>query len=135
MWALSRRAFNRLILWPIRRLSVSSWVSPGPLRPIPPFCLSRWVHPLISLVERWFNWASSTWSLPMCVVALDANISNISSVLSMTLTLSFSSRFLACDAESWWLTITSSAHEDSTKILISSNLPLLIKANKMKLKF
>lgn len=30
----------------------------------PPFCLSRWVQPRTSMVERWVSLASSTWSFP-----------------------------------------------------------------------
>ena len=81
----SNLSLSLLILLPISLLSVSSWVSPGPLKPIPPFCLSRCVQPLISLVERCFNWASSTCNLPIWDDALEANISRISSVLSITL--------------------------------------------------
>ena len=35
-----------------RRRSVSSCVSPGPRRPIPPFCRSRWVQPRTSRVRH-----------------------------------------------------------------------------------
>ena len=40
---LTRSSLERICLIRIasRRRSVSSWVSPGPLRPIPPFCRSR----------------------------------------------------------------------------------------------
>ena len=118
--------FNLLILLPISLLSVSSWVSPGPLNPIPPFCLSRWVQPLISLVDRCFNWASSTWSLPMWDDALVAKISRINSVLSITLLFKIFSKFLACEADKEWLTITNSISPLDAIPLSNSNLPFEI---------
>ena len=44
-----RSTFTRC---PIRRRSVSSCVSPGPRKPMPPFCRSRWVQPPARRVER-----------------------------------------------------------------------------------
>ena len=39
--SLARRPRSALTRWPSSRRSVSSWVSPGPRKPIPPFCRSR----------------------------------------------------------------------------------------------
>ena len=80
----------------INRLSVSNWVSPGPRRPIPPLCLSRCDQPRTNLVERYFNWAISTWSFPSLVLARFAKISKINATLSITLQFKNKVRFLCC---------------------------------------
>ena len=41
----ARRSFRSFTRSPMSRRSVSSCVSPGPRRPMPPFCRSRWVQP------------------------------------------------------------------------------------------
>ena len=96
-------AFNSFsisnILCRICRLSVSSFVSPGPLVSMPPPSLDR-VRPIpVSLGRRYLSWASSTCSLPSFELALLANISRIRDVLSMTLIPIISSRFLICAAD------------------------------------
>ena len=66
----SRPFFRRLILALISRLSVSIWVSPGPLVPIPPPRRSRWDHCPASLGSRYSCCASSTCRLPSRLRAL-----------------------------------------------------------------
>ncbi len=67
-----------------KRRSVSSWVSPGPRKPIPPFCLSRWVQPRTRRVAIWRSCASSTCNFPSWVRARWAKISKIRPVRSIT---------------------------------------------------
>ena len=50
--------------WIRTRPIMPSWVSPGPRRPMLPFCCSRWVQPRTSWVDRCLSWASSTCNLP-----------------------------------------------------------------------
>jgi len=68
----------------IRRRSVSNWVSPGPRKPMPPFCRSRWVQPLTSRLARCESCASSTCSLPSKLRARCAKISKNQAVRSNT---------------------------------------------------
>ena len=78
----SRRAcWMRL---PIRRRSVSSWVSPGPRRPMPPFWRSRWVQPRTRRVDRCRSCASSTSSLPSALRARCAKMSRMRPARSST---------------------------------------------------
>ena len=87
----------RTIRSPIRRRSVSIWVSPGPPRkPKPPRCRSRWVHERTRR-ERWyFRCASSTCSAPSAVRARWPKISRMSPVRSMTLQPKAFSRLRCC---------------------------------------
>ena len=118
-WTLLSFLLIVLILWFIRRLSVSNCFSPGPpLKPIPPLCLSKWLQPLTSLVDKCDNWANSTWSLPVWLLALNAKISNISPVLSKTLDLNIVSRFLSWEGDRSWLKITKSIVKSFTLFFI-----------------
>ena len=112
-----------LIRLPINLLSVSSWVSPGPLKPIPPFCLSRWLHPLTNRVDRKLSWASSTCSFPISLWARAAKISKINPVLSRTREHNNFSRFLSCEGESSQSKTTNLIFSDSTILLSSSAFP------------
>ena len=62
------------------RRSVSSWVSPGPRKPMPPFCRSRWVQPRTKRVAKCESCASSTCSLPSKLRARCAKISRYQAV-------------------------------------------------------
>ena len=73
------------------RRSVSSWRSPGPRVPMPPWVRDRWVHSRVRRGSWYSSWASSTWRRPSWVWAWSAKMSRISRLRSMTLTLSSSS--------------------------------------------
>ena len=112
----SRDAIFSLIL----RLSISSFVSPGPLAPnepddaAPPCRESSFPRPT-SLGEVYFSCASSTWSRPSLVLAWSAKMSRMSMLLSITETsdeISSSIDFI-CDGESSPSNTTSSAPRDS----------------------
>jgi len=95
--SLSLSSFTRL---PSRRRSVSSWVSPGPRRPIPPRWRSRWVQPRTSRVARCSSCASSTWSLPSWERARWAKMSRMRLLRSTTRAASARSRLRLCPPES-----------------------------------
>lgn len=117
---------SRLIRFPISRLSVSNWVSPGPLLPIPPAILERCVHMLVSLGRRYFSCANSTWSLASAVWARIAKMSRISAVLSKTLTSSIFSRFRFCAGDSSSSAMIASQSLVSSMALSSSTFPFPI---------
>ena len=87
----STRSFIFVIRVRMIRRSVSSWLSPGPREPMPPWVRDRWVHSRVSRGSWYSSWASSTWSRPSWVWAWSAKMSRISRLRSMTLTLSSSS--------------------------------------------
>ena len=66
-------------------MSYSSLVSPGPRRPMPPFCCISAVPWPPRRGSKYFNCASSTCSFPSCVRARWAKISKINRVRSITL--------------------------------------------------
>ena len=68
------------------RRSVSSWVSPGPREPMPPWVRERWVHSRVRRGSWYSSWASSTWSRPSWLRACWAKMSRISPLRSITLT-------------------------------------------------
>ena len=103
----STRSFIFAIRVRMIRRSVSSWLSPGPREPIPPWVRDRWVHSLVRRGSWYSSWASSTWRRPSWVWAWSAKMSRISRLRSMTLTLSSSSR-----ARCWAGDSSSSAIED-----------------------
>ena len=80
----------------IRRRSISSFFSPGPLVPIPPPSLDIALPQPVSLVCWYLSCASSTCILPSLVDALAAKISRMIRVLSITFTSSSSCRFFIC---------------------------------------
>ena len=90
---------------------------------MPPFCRSRCVHPLTSLVDRCPSCASSTWSLPSKVLARCAKMSSISARRSRTLHWTWRSRLRSCAGLSGRSRRTTSAPCDSTASRISSALP------------
>src|SRR5690606_21604079 len=107
------------------RRSVSSWVSPGPRRPIePPRWRSRWVQPRTRRVAMCLSWASSTCSLPSWLRARWAKMSRIRPVRSTTRRSSAFSRLRSWPGVSGWFTSTRSAPVASHTALISSSLPL-----------
>ena len=85
-----------ILSFTIRR-SVSISVSPGPLVPTPPPCLSRCFHIPFNLGRMYWYWASSTWVLAWAVLARLANMSRIRSLRSMVLTFSSFSIFWICE--------------------------------------
>ena len=92
--------FNWLIRSWIRLLSTSSFVSPGPLVPIPPPSLDREFLSPTRRTARYLNCASSTWIFPSLVFARAAKISRMIIVRSMTFVSRASSRFFNCAGES-----------------------------------
>ena len=84
----STRSFILAIRVRMIRRSVSSWLSPGPREPMPPWVRDRWVHSLVSRGSWYSSCASSTWRRPSWVWAWSAKMSRISRLRSMTLTLS-----------------------------------------------
>lgn len=106
-----------------KRRSVSSWVSPGPRKPIPPFCLSRWVQPRTRRVARWRSCASSTCNLPSWVRARWAKISKIRPVRSMTRHSHKRSRLRSCAGLRAWSKRTTEAPVALTASAISTALP------------
>src|SRR5690606_18154842 len=110
------------------RRSVSSWVSPGPRRPMePPRWRSRWVQPRTRRVAMCRSWASSTCSLPSALRARWEKISRIRPVRSTTRRCSAFSRLRSCTGVSGWLTRTRSAPVASAAAFTSSSLPLPIR--------
>ena len=80
-----------------RRRSVSIWLSPGPLVPMPPSIRpaprrSRWVQSPRMRAMLYSSWASSTCSLPSAEWAWSAKMSRITAVRSITGTPSAASR-------------------------------------------
>ena len=69
------------------RRSVSSWLSPGPREPMPPWVRERWVQRRVRRGSWYSSCASSTWRRPSWVCACWAKMSRISRLRSMTLTL------------------------------------------------
>ena len=111
-----------------RRRSVSSWVSPGPRRPMaPPRWRSRWVQPRTSRVAMWRSCANSTCSLPSWLRARWAKMSRIRPVRSTTRRSSAFSRLRSWTGVSAWLTSTRSAPVASQAAFTSSNLPVPIR--------
>ena len=106
-----------------KRRSVSSWVSPGPRKPIPPFCLSRWVQPRTRRVARWRSCASSTCNLPSWVRARWAKISKIRPVRSITRHSHKRSRLRSCAGLRAWSKRTTEAPVALTASAISTALP------------
>ena len=101
-----RTCSTRSFIFEIRvrmiRRSVSSWLSPGPREPMPPWVRERCVHSRVRRGSWYSSWASSTWSRPSWVWAWSAKMSRISRLRSMTLTLrsSSSARCWAGDSSS-----------------------------------
>ena len=93
-------SFRAVILLRIRRRSVSSFFSPGPLVPIPPPSLDKEARRPTRRALLYRSCANSTWILPSLVVACFAKISRIRSVLSITLHSSSCSRLFICAGES-----------------------------------
>ena len=116
----SRSSFTRCA---IRRRSVSSCVSPGPRRPMPPFCRSRWVQPPTRRVAMCFSCASSTCSLPSALRARCAKMSRIRLTRSTTRHSSACSRLRCCTPDSAWSKMTRSAPVSRRCAAISSTLP------------
>ncbi len=111
----------------IRRLSVSSWVSPGPLKPIPPFCRSRCVQPLTSRVDKCLSCANSTCNFPSNELALREKISKIKPVRSITWHSRSFSKLRSCEGESSAEKITKSSSNSFTNSANSTTLPEPIK--------
>ncbi len=107
----------------IRRRSVSSWVSPGPRKPMPPFCRSRWVQPRTRRVARCESCASSTCSLPSKLRARWAKMSKIKPLRSNTRRPVSFSRLRSWLGVRVWSTSTTSASFSSAQARISSALP------------
>ena len=108
---------------PISRRSVSSWVSPGPRKPIPPRCRSRWVQPRTSRVDKCVSCAISTCSLPSKERARCAKISRITPLRSSTRQQRSRSRLRSCAGERLRSKSTTSALYCATAALSSIALP------------
>src|SRR5690606_12999422 len=119
-----RRSLSLRMRSRIKRRSTSSWVSPGPRRPMPPRWRSRWVQPRTSRLARCSSCASSTCSLPSCERARCAKMSRISPVRSTTRQATAFSRLRSCAGESAWFTTTRSAPRARAASRISCALPL-----------
>ncbi len=117
------RDFSILTRVPISRRSVSSCVSPGPRKPMPPVCRSRWVQPRTSRVDRCCSCASSTCSLPSALCARCAKMSRIRLTRSTTRHCSARSRLRCCAPDSAWSKMTRSASVATRRAAISSTLP------------
>src|SRR6266542_4047958 len=129
MPAMSRLRREIRVLMRLR--SVSSFVSPGPRRPIPP----PWEPtrpPACRLIaspqprsrgSRYCSWASSTCALPSLLLACWAKMSRISAVRSMTLTLTSASSVRSWLGESSPSQMTVSAAVASTTSRSSPTLP------------
>ena len=108
--------FRRLIRSRIRRRSISSFFSPGPLVPIPPPSLDSDLPIPDRRDARYLSWASSTWIFPSPDTALAAKISRIRSVLSSTLQSSSSSRlpsWVLLSSSSQMIPVASVSHNSS----------------------
>jgi len=108
----------------ISRRSVSSCDSPGPLVPMPPPSLSRWLHCPAKRGKRYWCCANSTWSFPSRVRARLAKMSNISATRSMTFTCRLLPGFLCCTGEAHHQIPTVSKCNSPFKMTISSSFPL-----------
>src|SRR5690242_2558604 len=120
----STRSFIFLMRSRMTRRSVSSWLSPGPRDPMPPWVRERCVQSRVRRGSWYSSCASSTCSRPSCVRACWAKMPRISRLRSMTLTLTSSSSVRCCVGES-----SSSATRRSTPVsdladTSSSALPL-----------
>ena len=133
-WVLrTRRTSSRsarslsIFLW-IRRRSVSSCVSPGPLEPMGPLplvpaCRSRCVHMPMRRGSRYWYCASSTCRQPSFVLARWAKMSRIKPLRSMTCTPRSSVSTRIWEGERSLSKITSVALSAATMVLTSSTLP------------
>ena len=113
--------FNLLIRSRIKRLSISSFFSPGPLVPIPPPSLDNEFPSPIRRDALYFNCASSTCILPSLDTALAAKISRINSVRSMILHPNSCSRFFNCtdvSSSSQIIPVASVSHNSSLSSVI-----------------
>ena len=126
-WLFISLFFILFIRFETSRRSVSNCVSPGPLSPIPPFCLSKWLQPLTHLVERCDNCANSTCIFPIWLEALRAKISKIKPVLSNTLEFKKLSMLRSWEGDKSWLKITKEQLCWIKVFLISSSFPFPIK--------
>ena len=111
----------------MRRRSISSLVSPGPLVPIPPPRRDKTRPFPESLGRVYCSCANSTCNLPSLERALCAKISRINPVRSITRTPITSSMFLCCAGESSSSKMHKSTSSCRTKRASSSTLPLPIK--------
>ena len=70
-----RTCSTRSFIFEIRvrmiRRSVSSWLSPGPREPMPPWVRDRCVHSRVRRGSWYSSWASSTWRRPSWVWACE----------------------------------------------------------------
>ena len=119
--------FNLEIRSLTRRLLISSFVSPGPLPPIPPVNLDMAVFLVASLGRIYFSCASSTWIFPSLVTALLANMSRISWLLSMIFNSVKSVRLFTCAGVSSLLKINRFEPVRRHWSTISLSFPFLIK--------
>ena len=107
-----------------KRRSVSSWVSPGPRKPIPPFCLSKVgpaTHPARSQMAQLRQ--RSTCNLPSWVRARWAKISKIRPVRSITRHSHKRSELRSCAGLRAWSKRTTEAPVVLTASAISTALP------------
>src|SRR4051794_14733676 len=113
---------------PIRRRSISIWLSPGPPRkPKPPRWRSKWVHDRTRRPRWYSSAASSTCRRPSWVRARAPKISRISPVRSITLAFHAFSRLRCCTGVSLSSMTTSPIPCSSTAVLTRSTTPLPIK--------
>ena len=78
VWMFFMPFSSRWILSLTRRRLISSFVSPGPLPPIPPVSRDMAVFFSMSRGSRYWSWASSTWILPSRLWARWAKMSRMS---------------------------------------------------------
>ena len=103
----------RLMRSLIRRLSTSSFFSPGPRVPMPAPSRDSATPLPVSRGSRYSSWASSTWSLPSLLRARWAKMSRMSWVRSMTLAWIWSSRLRCWVGLRLWSKMTRSAPSSS----------------------
>ena len=115
--------FKNAILSLIRLLSISSFVSPGPLPPIPPVSLDKESSFAPSRGRIYLSWASSTRILPSLLFARLAKISSISWVLSNILSSVNSETALDWDGDKLLSKTIYSAPLSSALITASLSLP------------
>ena len=108
----------------IRRRSVSSFFSPGPLVPIPPPSLERDRPSPVSMVIRCCSCASSTCRRPSWVEALAAKMSRIRSVRSITFSSISLDKFRICAGDSSSSQMIPVASVSQASSVISASLPL-----------